>query len=252
MRVRTRRTGRHTQAARGARAAAVALVLAAGLAACGDDPRPRPLEQSGPDEKTVALVKKTNATMAGTSFTASGTNSAFGGAEQEITWDPEQGFHMTVRADDGEETDMYCREGTSYISAPLLVETLGQRGQQVSLPEGLAGSYVTVQGKSCDAYFAVPESAERAPGRDATVDGRKSRALAVQSPGGADVYHLARSGEPRLLKWDAELEGMETTMTYGGYGERYPVTLPPEDRRIRMTEFQAAVLEAATKPPGDG
>jgi hypothetical protein len=255
MRVRTRRTergtdpGHRTAAARGARAAAAALVLAAGLAACGDDPRPRTLERSGPDERTVALVERTNRTMAGASFTASGTNSAFGGAEQEITWDPAQGFHMTVRADDGGETDMFCRDGRSYISAPLLAETLGQRGQQVAVPDGLADSYVTVQGRSCDAYFAVPVSAERAPGRDTTIDGKKSKAVAVRSPGGTDVYHIARTGEPRLLKWDAELEGVETTMTYRGYGAEYPVTLPPEDRRIRMTEFQAAVMEAATRQP---
>lgn len=246
MRMRTRRTGRGARVVRGTRATAAVLVLAGGLAACGADPRPRTAEETGPDEKTVALVEKANRTMAGSSFTATGTNSAFGGAEQEITWDPDHGFHMAVRADDGTETDMYCRDGRSYISAPLLVETLSRRGQQVELPDELADRYVTVQGKSCDAYFEVPVTAERAPKRDAKIDGRKSVAVAVQSPGGADVYHLASSGKPRLLKWDAELEGMETTMTYGGYGEEYPVTLPPEERRIRMTEFQAAVMESAT------
>ncbi|EST21144.1 hypothetical protein N566_27690 [Streptomycetaceae bacterium MP113-05] len=231
----------------GTRALAAVLVLAAGLTACGADPRPDQAEESGPDERTVALVKKANSTMAGSSFTASGTNSAFGGAEQDITWDPDHGFHMTVRADDGTETDMYCRDGRSYISAPLLVETLNQRGQQVELPDDLADGYVVVQGRSCDAYFAVPASAERVPKRDGRIGGRESVAVAVQSPGGADVYHIAASGERRLLKWDAELEGMETTMTYEGYGEEYPVTLPPKERRIPMSDFQSAVMGVATR-----
>lgn len=234
---------------RGVRAAAVAVALVAGTAACGGDggrPAPKAAEETGPDEKTVALLEKTNEVMKGTSFTASGTNSAFGGAEQEISWDPEHGFHQTVRADGGTETDMYCRDGKSYISARLLAETLSRRGQSVTVPEELTGSYVTVQAKSCDAYFAVPVSAERAPKRDTTIDGEKSKAVTVENAGSADVYHLAASGKPRLLKWNAERDGAQTTMTYGGYGEEYGITLPPEDRLIEMSDFQKAVMGAAT------
>lgn len=241
------REARRGRVAGGIRATAAAALVAAAVAACGGGGRPGPqvVEASGPDPKTVALIEKTNSTMAGTSFAASGTNSAFGGAGQDITWDPEHGFHMTVRTDDGTETDMYCRDGRSYIGARLLAETLNQRGQQVEVPQGIADTYVTVQAKSCDAYFAVPASAERAPKRDTTVDGEKSQAVAVENAGSADVYHIAASGDPRLLKWDAHRDGMQTTMTYRGYGEEYPVTLPPEDRRIRMTEFQAEVMGSA-------
>jgi hypothetical protein len=240
-----KRTGRGARAAAGLRAAAVTTALLAGVVACGGGERPgspEVVEESGPDEKTVALVERTNKAMAGTSFTAYGTNSAFGGAEQEITWDPDHGFHMTVRADDGGETDMFCRDGTSYISAPLLSETLNQRGQNVTVPQELTDRYVTVQAKSCDAYFAVPRTAQRAPERDTKIDGEKSTALTVRNAGGTDVYHIAGSGASHLLKWDAELEGMQTTMKYAGYGEEHPITLPPEDRRMKMTDFQAEVM----------
>jgi hypothetical protein len=233
----------------GVRAAVAVAVLAAGMAACGDDgerPASRVVEESGPDETTVALIESSNQVMAGSSFAASGTNSAFGGAEQEITWDPEHGFHMTVIADDGTETDMYCRDGRSYISAPLLAETLNQRGRQITVPEDIADRYVTVQAESCDAYFAVPDSAERAPKRDTTVDGAKTQAVVRDKAGSADVYHLAASGRPRLLKWDAERDGLKTTMTYGGFGEEYPVTLPSGERQMKMSAFQAEVVKGGT------
>lgn len=233
----------------GTRATAVTVLAAAALAACGGGERPAPepavAGPSGPDKEAAALIEKTNAAMAGTSFAASGSHSAFGGAEQDITWDPDHGLHMTVRADDGTETDMYCRDGKSYISARLLAETLNQRGQQVRVPEEIADTYVTVQAKSCDAYFAVPVSARRAPQRDSAVRGEKSKAVALRNAGGVDVYHLAAAGEPRLLQWDATRDGMRTTMTYRGFGEEYPVTLPPKERRMRMSAFHAEVTGAA-------
>jgi hypothetical protein len=244
-----KRTGRGARAAAGLRTAAVTTALLAGAVACGGGERPGPevVEESGPDKQTVGLIEKTNKVMAGTSFTASGTNSTFGGADQEITWDPDHGFHAAVRAEDGGETDLYCRDGKSYISAPLLAETLNRRGQEITLPEELTGMYVTVQAKSCDAYFAVPASAQRAPERDTEIGGEKSTAVAVKNDDGADVYHVAASGESRLLRQDGHAEGAKTTMTFGGYGEEYPITLPPEDRRMNMTEFQADVMGAATK-----
>ena len=240
-----KREAGHGRAVAGVRAsAAAAAVLLGCVTACGNEgerPSPRVVEESGPDRGTVALIAKTNDVMAGSSFAASGTNSAFGGAEQDITWDPEHGFHMTVRAD-ATEADMYCRDGRNYISAPLLGETLKSRDRQLTVPDELAGQYVTVQAKSCDAYFEIPESAERAPEQDTRVDGVPTKAVAVGKAGSADVYHIAATGRPRLLKLDAELDGLRTTMTYEGYGERYGITLPPEERQIKMSEFQAAVL----------
>lgn len=243
-----KREARWGRAAGGMRATAAAVVLAAAVAACGGGERPAPEKprSSGPDAKTVALIERTNKAMAGTSFAASGTNSAFGGAEQDITWDPEHGFHMAVRADDGTEADMFCREGRSYISAPLLAETLNRRGQRVELPGSVADKYVTVQAESCDAYFAVPTDAERAPDRDTTIRGEESEAVVVDRTKGADVYHLAATGDPRLLKWDARRDGMETTMTYRGYGAGYTVDLPSEGQQIKMTEFQAALTGAGS------
>lgn len=233
---------------RGVRAAAVAAALVAGVAACGGggDAAPKKPEETGPDEKTVALIEKTNKVMKSSSFTASGSNSAFGGAEQEITWDPDHGFHRTVRADDGTESDMYCRDGRSYVSSLLLAESLSRGAKQVTVPEEISDAYVTVQGKKCGAYFHVPTSAERAPDRDATIDGRKSRAVTVGRSGSADTFHIAATGKPRLLKQDAERDGTKTTMTYGGYGEEYEITLPEDDRLISMSDFQKAVMGAAT------
>ncbi|MFR9673870.1 hypothetical protein [Streptomyces sp. TR06-5] len=243
------RDQRRTRAADGMRAASALVLLTTALAACGggsgERPAPRETRQSGPSQQTVALVERTNRAMSRTSFTASGTNSAFGGAQQEITWDPAQGFHMTVRADDGTETDVYCRDGRTYISAPLLAETLSRPEQPITVPDDFADRYVTVEADSCDGYFTVPTTVERAPRRDTVIDGSTSRAVTVEKGGSVDVYHLAADA-PRLMKWDVRRDGVQTTMTYGGYGKEYPLTLPPEEQRMEMSRFQAEVLADAT------
>lgn len=241
--------------ARGLRAVTVVAVLAAGAVGCADGggggggvrkTAPKAAE-NGPKKKTAALIEKTNEVMAATSFRAAGTSTAFGGAEQEIWWDPASGLRMEVRAGNGTRGEMYCKDGTSYISAPLLAETLGQRGRKVTVPDAFAQTFVTVEatGEDCEAYFALPDSGKRVPAKDGEVGGRKTLAVAADGSETADVYHIAASGQSRVLKMDSEREGVRSTTTYAGYGKDYRVTLPPEDQRIKMAEFQKEVVGSA-------
>ncbi|MCF6526604.1 hypothetical protein [Streptomyces sp. JJ36] len=238
---------------RGMRAAVVAAALVAGTAACsggsdgsGDEAKPRK-SGGGQKSETAALIEKTNKVMAATSFHASGTSTAFGGARQEIWWDPDAGMRMTVEADGGSGGEMYCKDGKSYISAPLLAETLGQRGQEVSVPAELTGSFVTVEasGEGCEAYFAVPESGKRVPEKDGAIEGRKSLAIAAGDSRTADVYHLAASGESRVLRMESRREGVQASTTYEGYGAEYTVELPPAEKQVPMAEFQQRIAAGA-------
>ncbi|OEV02874.1 hypothetical protein AN216_15875 [Streptomyces oceani] len=225
--------------------------LVVGVSACGggseeeDDSK----SSSGSEEKQAdkgpsVLVKKANKAMAETSFRASGSTTAFPGARQVMRWDPEQGMHMKVEGDEGDEVrEAYCKEGTSYISTSLLAASVSKQGQKVTIPDELGSSFVEQQGQGCEMYFKVPDSAKRAPGKDTTVDGEKTKAVTVKGGKSADVYRIAASGQARVLQMESKRNGQSSKSTYEGFGESYDITLPPEDQRISMEEFQKQVKQ---------
>ncbi|OII65072.1 hypothetical protein BJP40_18095 [Streptomyces sp. CC53] len=219
------------------RSFAVFALAAAGLVAgCGKSPD---ASASGGAEGTAAEVaERVNETMRKTSFHASGTTTAFVGAEQETWWDPEKGLRMKTTGG-GVSGEMYCKDGTSYISAPLFADMLEERGQNVTVPDRLADVFVTTgSGQGCDAYFAVSDTAEFLPEEDTTVGGTAAKALKVYAGTASDTYFVADGDTARLLRLDSLRNGRRSTTTYDSFGDSFSISIPPKEKTMSLEAFR--------------
>ncbi|MFI9624957.1 hypothetical protein [Streptomyces sp. NPDC052042] len=222
------------------RSLAVVVILASGAVGCGkgDD------SSSGSSESSAsARIDAVNKTMRGTSFTATGTTTAFEGATQKTSWDPKQGYRMEVGGTpETEGGSMYCKDGTSYTSTRLFAAMLAQKGQLVTVPDRLSDSYVSSDtGQDCSFSFAISSDGRFAPDKDTAVDGRKAQAIEVSSELAEDVYLVSRESPDHLLKQEAKRDGKASSTTYSGFGEKMDISMPPADKTMTMSEFRDAV-----------
>lgn len=231
---------RHTKSV--FRSLAPALILAAAAVGCGNGSS-TDNGDGGADASAATRIEAVNKTMRETSFSSTGTTTAFEGATQKTSWDPEQGFRMEVsgapQADGGE---MYCKDGTSYTSAPLFAAMLAQKGQQITVPDRLSDVYVSSEtGGDCAAFFALSPTGEFAPAKDTTVDGRKALAIEVSSGPANDTYYVSAESPDHLLKQEASRDGSTSTTTYTDFGKEMNISLPAEDKTMTMAEFRTAI-----------
>lgn len=184
------------------------------------------------------LVKATNTRMLGQSFHTAGTTTAFPGATQETWSDPHQGLHMKVTGT--VSGDVYCKDGTSYTSAPLFAAALRQRGQSLTVPHRLENTYVTTKTVTdCDMYYRIPETAQAAPERDRLVHGTHASAFATPAGSTQDVYFV-QDGHLRLLLVESTRDGRTSSTTYDSYGKTFSITMPPAGRSMTIDQFRAA------------
>ncbi|MEE1931058.1 hypothetical protein V1J52_23240 [Streptomyces sp. TRM 70351] len=219
----------------------VAALLAGGVgcAGAGDEPESGgPTGSGAAGSAARALINEANAAMRGTSFSSTGTTTAFADGSQETTWDPAKGLRTVAS---GEASGaMYCKDGRNYLSAELLAASLAQAGQQLDVPPELDGHYVyTETGQDCSTLFEIAGTGELTPEKDTDVDGRAAKAITVTSGTAEDVYYVAASGTPYLLRMDSARDGRTSTTTYRAFGEPTDVTLPPQERTLSLEEFRA-------------
>ncbi|MFJ3966307.1 hypothetical protein [Streptomyces sp. NPDC090036] len=177
--------------------------------------------------------------MRGESFHGSGTTTAFVGATQETWWDPGHGLHMRVSGP--VSGDVYCKDGTSYTSAPLFADALRQRGQSLTVPDRLANTYVTSTTVSdCDMYFRIPETVRPAPDHDRLVDGRQASAFETPAGSAQDVYFL-EDGKLRLILVESTRAGRTSTTTYDSFGKGFSFEMPAAGKTMTVEQFRAAV-----------
>ncbi|KUJ39637.1 hypothetical protein ACZ90_69185 [Streptomyces albus subsp. albus] len=228
----------------------VAGVLALTATGCGgdddsaDDPEPSYTPSSAPatpDSPVEKRIKDVNEGMRHTSFHASGTTTALGGGTQDMWSDPKQGFHMRMRGKKASH-EIYCKDGTTYMSTAMLAETLKQRGQRINVPDRLADFYVTSEtGDGCDVFYRISETGKRAYDDDRKVAGKQTTAIAASDGTTSDTYFL-QNGAPRLLRMESTREGRTSTTTYDSFGEKFTVKMPPSDKTMPMDEFRKQVL----------
>ncbi|MFE9803784.1 hypothetical protein ACFYP6_33845 [Streptomyces goshikiensis] len=232
-------------------AVALTVLAALFLTGCAEQGERRPASPTASDTPTPGSgpaaarptadvrIEATNSSMLGQSFHASGTTTAFPGATQETWSDPRQGLHMKVTGQ--VSGDIYCKDGTSYTSAPLLAAALRQRGQSLTVPDRLLDTYVTSTTVSgCDMYYRIPETVQAAPAQDRVIDGK--RASAFETPAGStqDVYFL-EDGKLRLIQVESSRAGRTSTTTYDAFGEKYSIEMPAAQKTMTMEQFRAAV-----------
>lgn len=229
---------------------ALAAILAAAAVGCGGGSDTASSDSSGTDSgaggtqaSAATRIESVNKTMRETSFSSTGTTTAFEGATQKTSWHPEQGFRMEVtgapQTDGGE---MYCKDGTSYTSAPLFAAMLAAKGQQITVPERLSDVYVSSEtGGDCAAFFALAPTGEFAPAKDTAVDGRKAVAIEVSSGPANDTYLISAEAPDHLLKQEASRDGKTSTTTYTDFGKEMDISMPAEDKTMTMAEFRTAI-----------
>lgn len=221
--------------------AAAALLLATATG-CGAGSGDR-ADGGAANGSAASRIEAVNQAMRETSFTATGTTTAFEGATQQTWWDPEQGFRMRISGSAPEHNgEMYCKDGTSYTSAPLFAAMLAQKGQRISVPERLEDTFVATETGDCTAYFAIAPSGEYAPGKDTVIDGTDALAIEVTAGGASDTYFVSGGAPDRLLRQEATRDGSTSTTEYGGYGEAVTVTVPSGEQSLTMDEFRGEVL----------
>ncbi|MBW1599610.1 hypothetical protein [Streptomyces sp. JJ38] len=230
-------------------ALALATALALGLSGCGgsgDDTSDK--ASSGSDAASQELIKKVNEAMKTTSFHSSGTTTAFADGTQETTWDPAKGLRTVVSGNVSGE--MYCKEGVNYLEAGLVVESLKRSGQKADVPASLADSFVyTDTEQECTLLFTIAESGRLTPEKDGEVGGKATRAITVEGNGGSDVYHVAASGTPYILRLDAVRGESKSSTTFEAFGKPTDVTMPPDSKLVALEEFQKQALPSA--PPAE-
>ncbi|WP_424861167.1 hypothetical protein [Streptomyces sp. MMS24-I29] len=222
------------------RSLAAAVVLASVVVGCGKE---TDSSSGGSESSASARIDAVNKTMRETSFTATGTTTAFVGATQKTFWDPEKGYRMEVGGTpETEGGSMYCKDGTSYTSTRLFAAMLAQKGQQITVPDHLSGRYISSDtDQDCSFYFAISSDGQFAPDKDTTIDGRKAQAIQVSSGLEGDVYLVSAESPDYLLKQEATRNGRISTTTYSGFGEKKAISMPPADKTMTMSEFRDAV-----------
>ncbi|MFB7917704.1 hypothetical protein [Streptomyces sp. NPDC056061] len=222
------------------RTLAAVVVLASAAVGCGDG---SDSSSGGGGSSASARIEAVNKVMRETSFSATGTTTAFVGATQKMTWDPKQGFRMEVGGTPQTEGgSMYCKDGKNYISAPLFAATLAEKGQQITVPSSLSDHYVSSDtGKDCTGYFAISSDGQFAPDKDTTVDGKKAQAIQVSAGLGEDVYFVSPESPNYLLKQEASQNGRTSSTTFTGFGAKVTISMPSDDKTMTMDEFRSAV-----------
>ncbi|TLQ43351.1 hypothetical protein [Streptomyces marianii] len=198
-------------------------------------------EAGGSGDGAAQIVKSANTAMRETTFHSSGTTTAFGGGKQEMWSDPEQGFRLEASGG-GTSGEMYCKDGTTYTSAPLFADALKQRGQQITVPDALTDVFVTTEsGQGCDVYYTISETAELAPEKDRKLDGKQTTAVRVSAGAAEDTYFI-ENGASHLLLLESSRDGRTSTTTYDSFGDKFPITLPPKEKTMSMPEFRSQVM----------
>ncbi|MFC8294227.1 hypothetical protein ACFUJ0_09300 [Streptomyces sp. NPDC057242] len=186
-------------------------------------------------------VGKANDLLRTTSFHSSGGTTAFAGGSQELWWDPEQGLR-TKASRNGGSGEMYCEDGQTYTGAALLADALGQKGQDVTVPAGMADVFVRSGAPGgCEAYFLIPDAAERTPASDrATAEGVRTEVFGVSAGTASDTYYVD-SDESLLVELVSSREGRFSTTEYDSYGGTFPISMPPDAGTVSMEEFRRRV-----------
>ncbi|WP_149180665.1 hypothetical protein [Streptomyces sp. TRM49041] len=210
--------------------------LVAGCGEGGDAPG-----AGGAEGSAAEVAERVNDVMRGTSFHSSGTTTAFVGAEQETWWDPEQGLRMKTSGP-GVPGETYCKDGTSYISAPLFADMLEERGQYITVPDRLADVFVTTEsGQDCDVYFKIADGGEFLPEEDTTVGGKPAKALKVSAGTASDTYFIEDGDTARLLRLDSLRNGRGSSTTYDSFGEKFSISIPPAEKTMPLDKFRSEV-----------
>ncbi|WP_149179841.1 hypothetical protein [Streptomyces sp. TRM49041] len=179
--------------------------------------------------------------MRGTSFHSAGTTTAFADAWQESWWDPEKGLRIKTTGGDV-PGEMYCKDGTSYISAQLFAATLKERGQHITVPDRLSDVFVTTEsGHGCDAYFKIPDGGELQPAKDESVNGTPAQALTVSSGANSGTYLIDAADTTRPLRLDSVHDGRTSTVTYDSFGEKFTISVPSGDKVMTLPDFRKQV-----------
>ncbi|MGW0769877.1 hypothetical protein [Streptomyces sp. NPDC002676] len=200
-----------------------------------------PADPAATGAPAIEMIKQVNDTMRETPFSGIGTTTAFEGAGlQRIVWNPDQGLRIFYTGTVG--GDMYCKDGVTYMSSGLLAESLKSQGTEITVPDRLAGTYVTTRsGQGCDAYFALPTSGTFAPEKDTTVEGVRARAIVAAAGATSDTYLVSAQDPARLLKTKSVRDGRSSSTTYVDFGKKKDVTLPSPDKTMSMEKFRAQV-----------
>lgn len=238
---------------------AIAIALGVSLGACGHNSTPMgsasptATESESPTPPAgihgdLGKITSVNSAMSVTSFHSSGSTTALGGGRMELWSDPRKGVHTTVVSDKtGAVGEGFCRNGVSYTSGPLLIESLqqaGKIGRDRKLPPQLADKYVSsnMGGQDCSALYKIDEQATLDPTADTTVEGKKT--IAIRSASGAteDVYQVAVEGDPYILQMKSTRDGRTSTTTYDSFGEKVDIKLPPIEQVISMEQFREQLI----------
>ncbi|MFF9349935.1 hypothetical protein [Streptomyces sp. NPDC014734] len=222
------------------RTLAVVVVFASAAVGCGDG---SDSSSGGGGSSVSARIEAVNKAMRETSFSATGTTTAFVGATQKMSWDPKQGFRMEVGGTPQTEGgSMYCKDGKNYISAPLFAATLAEKGQQITVPSNLADRYVSSDtGGDCTSYFAVSSDGQFAPDKDTTIGSTKAQAIQVSAGVGEDVYFISPESPNYVLKQETSQNGRTSSTTFGDFGAKMTISMPSDDKTMTMDEFRSAV-----------
>ncbi|MFF4095711.1 hypothetical protein ACFYYY_18060 [Streptomyces sp. NPDC001834] len=222
------------------RSLAAVVMLASAVVGCG---KGSDSASGGSKSSASARIDAVNKTMRETSFTATGTTTAFVGATQKTFWDPKQGYRMEVGGTpETEGGRMYCKDGTSYTSTRLFAAMLAQKGQQITVPDRLADRYISSDtGQDCSFYFAISSEGQFAPDKDATVDGKKALAVQVSAGLGEDVYFVSAESPDYLLKQEAARDGRVSSTMYTDFGAKMTISMPSDGQTMTMDEFRSAI-----------
>ncbi|MFI1798709.1 hypothetical protein ACH427_15350 [Streptomyces sp. NPDC020379] len=206
-------------------------------------PADRPTPDVGNDRDTLK-IKSTNLLMRNTSFHASGTTTTLGGGSLEMWSDPGQGLRLKATSSkSGQSGEMFCKEGATYTSAPLFADSLRQSGQNITLPPALTDVYVlgTPGQQGCSSFYAIAETAQRAPDQDGSVNGTKTHAVVAAAGPTSDVYQIAAEDKSYLLQLRSTRDGRTSTTTYDSFGDTFSITMPSDDKTMSMNEFRRRV-----------
>ncbi|WP_432123397.1 hypothetical protein [Streptomyces sp. S1] len=95
---------------------------------------------------------------------------AFADGSQELWWDPGRGLRREVTRSGG-SGEMCCGDGETYTGAALLADALKRKGEDVTVPTGMTDVFVRSSApRGCEAYFRIPDDAERIPASDRTTE----------------------------------------------------------------------------------
>lgn len=230
-----------------------ATLLAVSVTGCGKDSgadeaaspdpasSPTASAPASPDSPLTRRIRSVNEGMRSTSFHGSGTTTALGGGEQEIWSDPEQGLHMRMTGKNASGA-IYCKGGTTYMSAQMVAETVNQQGGVVvTVPDRLADVYVTTEtGDGCDVFYRISDTATPANSeKPRKVSGKETTAVTVSDGAASDLYFI-ENGAPHLLRQESTRDGRTSTTTYDSFGEKVTVTAPADT--MPMDEFREQVM----------